>query len=74
MKFINLTTRVINKLYIVEIIKTPNKYYIHMKNNRVDGFFFLSSGSISTEDNIITICEKNNKPDYDIITKLIKSC
>ena len=34
--FINLTSRVINKLHIIEIIKKPNKYEIHMNTNDIN--------------------------------------
>ena len=69
--FINLTSRIINKHHIIEIVKSPNKYYIYMNNNNLSGFTLFSIGSLSTNNNIIEICEKNNKKDYDIITDLI---
>lgn len=71
--FINLTTRVINKLHIIEIIKHPNKYEIHMSNNSIDGFLLFSSGSIDTKNNIIEVCNTKNKQDYETITELLKS-
>ena len=67
-QFINLSSRIINKLHIIEIIKKPTKYYIHMTNNDIDGFMLCGSGGIITNHNIIEICEKDNKLDYDIIT------
>lgn len=70
--FINLTSRVINKLHIIEIIKKPNKYHIHLHNNSINGYMLCSTGTIFTNNNIIEICEKNNKEDYNSITKLIK--
>lgn len=70
--FINLTTRVINKLHIIEIIKHPNKYEIHMSNNSIDGFLLFSSGSVDTKNNIIEICNTKNKQDYETITELLK--
>ena len=69
--FINLTSRVINKLHIIEIIKQPNSYEIHMSNNKIDSFFIIGSGGATTISNIIEICEKKNKQDYDTITDLI---
>ena len=69
--FINLTTRVINKLHIIEIIKKPNKYEIHMSNNSIDGFWLFSSGGLDTNHTIIKICEKKDKQDYETITDLI---
>ena len=71
--FINLTSRVINKLHIIEIIKHPNKYVIHMSNNSIDGFLFFTSGTLHTNQNIIEICNIKNKQDYETITELLKS-
>lgn len=71
--FINLTTRVINKLHIIEIIKHPNKYDIHMSNNSINGFLLFSSGGIDTKNNIIEICKTKNKQDYETITELLKA-
>ena len=70
--FLKLTTRVINKAHIVEIIKQPNKYEIHMSNSRINGFLFLFHGSLVTNHNIIQICNEKDKQDYETITKLIK--
>jgi len=71
--FINLTSRVINKLHIIEIIKQPSKYEIHMSNNSINGIMLFSSGNLRTHINIIEICEKKDKQDYDTITDLIKT-
>lgn len=71
--FINLSSRVINKLHIIEIIKLPNKYKIHMSNNRIDGFLWFACGGLDTTRNIIEICNEKYKKDYEIITDLIKT-
>ena len=70
--FINLTSRIINKLHIIEIKKKPNKYEIHMSNNSINGLFMFYVGGFDTRHNIIEICNKNNKQDYETITDLIK--
>jgi hypothetical protein len=70
--FINLTSRAINKLHIIEIIKKPNRYEIHMSNYNINGFLLFSSGNLGTNHNIIEICEKKDKQDYETITDLIK--
>jgi hypothetical protein len=70
--FVNLTSRVINKLHIIEIIKQPNMYKIHMSNNSINGFFLFSRGLLEVNDNIIEICKKKNTQDYETITELIK--
>ena len=77
--FIKLTSTVINKFHIIEIIKKPNKYYIHMSNNNINGningYMLAGSGNINghldIKHNIIEICETYNKKDYDTITDLI---
>ena len=69
--FINLTSRVINKLHIVQIVKQPNKYYIHISKNESYAFFAFGSGFLDSYDNVIEICEKKNKQDYDKITSEI---
>jgi len=69
--FINLTSRIINKLHIIEIRKKPDKYYIHMSINSFDGVILFTCGSVSNNNNIIEICKLNNKNDYDIISDFI---
>ena len=66
--FINLTSRVINKSHIIEIVKCPNLYVIHMTNSNIGGSLFFASGWLETNHSIIYLCEQ----DYDIITNLIK--
>ncbi len=71
--FINLSSRVINKLHIVEIVKNKNQYNINMSGLNINGFMCTIFGNISSYEKTITICEKNNKQDYDIITNFISN-
>lgn len=71
--FINLSSRVINKLHIIDIVKQPNLYEIYMTNNSIGGFVFFSSGFIGTKHNVVEICKNKNKQDYDTITEFITS-
>jgi hypothetical protein len=71
-QFINLTSRILNKLHIIEIKKTPNKYHIHMSNNGIIGFMLYANGGVKTEFNIIEICEEKHNLDYHIITDVLK--
>ncbi len=71
-QFIHLTSIILNKAHIIEIHKLPNKYFIHMSNNRLFGEFMLANGSISTTQNIIEICKHNHNRDYHIIKDLLK--
>ena len=70
--FIKLTSIILNKSHIIEIIKQPNKYFIHMSNYRLYGELVIANGSVSTTQNIIEICEQNHNRDYNIITDLLK--
>lgn len=70
--FINLTSIVINQLHIVEIVKKPSKYIIHMSNNKIDGVFVFGSGGLGSFPNTTEICEIKYKQDYDTITRFIE--
>jgi hypothetical protein len=69
--FINLTSRVINTSHIIEIIKRPGMYEIHMSNYSIGGFILFSIGRFNNHPNIIEICNTKNKQDYKIITDFI---
>lgn len=71
-QFINLSSSVLNKLHIIKIMKYPSKYYIHMNDNTISGYFLVTVGNLSSNQNLIEICENKNKQDYDIITDFIK--
>ena len=69
--FINLTGCVINKLHIIDIIKTPNKYCIHLANNSLSGQFLFSCGYITPYKTTLEVCKTKDKADYDTITEFI---
>lgn len=69
----NLSSIVINKLHITEIVKKPGKYFIYMNNSSMDGFCMFASGRISTTYNIIEICKTNNQSDYKVVRDWIKT-
>ena len=71
-QFINLTSRILNKLHIIEIRRTPNKYFIYMSNNSINGFMLYANGGVTTKFNIIEICEEKHNLDYHIITDVLK--
>ena len=70
--FIKLTSLILNKSHIIEIIKQPNKYFIHMSNYRLYGELVIANGSVSTQQNIIEICKHNHNQDYNIMKDLLK--
>jgi hypothetical protein len=71
--FINLSSIVINKFHITEVVKKPGKYYIYMNNSAIEGVSVASLGKITTIHNIIEICMHNSPQDYHKITNWIQS-
>lgn len=71
--FINLTGCVINKLHIIDIIKTSNKYCIHLANNSFSGQFLFSCGEITSYKTTLEVCKTKDKADYDTITEFINN-
>ena len=69
--FIKLTSIVINSSKINKIDITHNKYFIHLINNKIDGFFLFTSGYIDARNDIIEICREKHPIDYNILTEWI---
>ena len=53
--FINLSSCIINKLHIVQILKTPDKYKVYMVNNSINGYLILGGGLLNTSHHIILL-------------------
>ena len=71
--FIKLTSRLINKSHIIEIVQTPRQYNLFITNHNINGVWVMPLvGLLTTSGNNIKICETKNKHDYDIITEFIK--
>lgn len=70
--FIKLTTGIINKYHIIHISKYSSSYKIYLHNNDFSGFLIMSTGFLSSNHNVINICEKKNKQDYDTIANFIE--
>ena len=71
-KFIKLTSAVINASHVTKILNYNNKYYIHLSDKHINGFMFLSSGSLSSNDHIIEVCEKKHNVEYNMVKEWIK--
>jgi hypothetical protein len=69
--FIHLSSVVINKLHVTEIVKKPGKYYIYVNNSNINGKFIFALGRITTVHNIVEICETKNKKDFNKVTDWI---
>ena len=70
-KFLKLTHTIINTSKIIAIDILPTKYTIFMSNNHLEGFFFLSSGSIESSSNKIEIYNNQDLIDYQIVKEWI---
>lgn len=51
MKFIKLSSLMINTNYINKIIFKPNKYHIYVSNFNIDGMMLFSASSVVTLNN-----------------------
>jgi len=71
--FIKLTTVVINKSHIIGITIKPKIYEILITNYNMDGILLFGTDFIDVRNNIIKICETQNKQDYETITKWINN-
>jgi hypothetical protein len=69
--FIKLSSMVINKLHITQIIQEQGKYRVFLTHQYNKGFMLWGCGTFTIEFGMIEICETKNKQDYSIITEFI---
>lgn len=70
--FIKLSSMVINKLHITQIIQEQNKYHVFLTRQYNRGFMIWGSGAFTSQFTMIEICETKHKQDYNIITEFIE--
>jgi hypothetical protein len=74
-KFIKLTNLLLNTNDIHRIVIQPNKYYIHIVNKKIDGFYWsigsFGLGNISSYISEIEVCETKHSTDYKIVSDWI---
>ena len=70
-RFIRLTNIIINTSKIIDIHIKPEKYILYLSNNYIDGYFIFGFGHITTIDNKLEICKKNNSHDYNCLSQWI---
>jgi hypothetical protein len=68
--FIKLSTRLINKSHIIEIIRYENNYSIYTSYSSITGMMIYGSGYVRANTYVIEIHKETDKPDYDIITSI----
>lgn len=71
--FIKLSGIIINSKYINFIKVMPSKYLIEFQNNGFNGKFIQGTGSFTSINNIIIICEKEHTFDYNVMKNWIKT-
>ena len=76
-KFIKLTNILLNTNNINKILIKPNKYFIYIMNNEINGFMWIVGrfwlGNISTYNTSseIEVCETKHPIDYKIVSERI---
>ena len=69
MKFLRLTTKLINMSAINSVSLKPEMYHIYVRNNDIQGIFMIGFGHISSGEERIDVCKKENPADYLTVTK-----
>lgn len=77
-RFLVLPNIVINSAHITRVITKKHGYDIHFVNHEFAGFWFLGSGRVDTDPEILRVynntdpkyCEKT----YNAVTEWIKNC
>lgn len=74
-KFIKLKGLIININYIQSIVINPNKYFINIVTNKIDGSSWKVAGSgignIQSYNYLVEVCETKNSSDYKIVSNWI---
>ena len=71
MKFLKLTTRIINSNYIRNISFDENTYWIDILSHNHSGFLIGGTGFLSTNYENITVCREKFPQDFKMITEWI---
>lgn len=71
MNFIKLSKIIINTSKISTVELLENKYLITISKNDVSGFMLAGSGLVTSLEKKITICQKNEPNDYEVINKWV---
>lgn len=69
LKFIRLSSSIINPKYIEQITVKENLYIISLSNRSISGTGIFSLGWINSSVTEFAICSNKNTEDYKIITK-----
>ena len=74
-RFLKLTKFLFNTTDILQIVIEPNKYFIHLRASNFSGnscqVFGFGLGAISTDNQVIEVCETKHSTDYKIVSEWI---
>ena len=68
-RFLKLSSTIINISQIHRIKIEPNKYIIHLVPHYLDGLIVFGFGACNSSSISYTICEKEQKTDYQLVSK-----
>ena len=71
MRFIKLTSMIINTNFITHIVTKPNKYHVYVINSNISGFLMFGSGGMTMAGDEIEICANKFPDDYKRVTEWI---
>ena len=73
MRFIKLSTLIINTQQISHIYIEPNKYKIYMMSSKLlNGTFLFGGGGINTDEKYFEVCKEKHRSDYHIVSEWIR--
>jgi|LakMenEpi03Aug12_release.lakeMendotaPanAssembly.Ray.scaffolds.fasta_scaffold3362845_1 hypothetical protein len=71
-QFIKLSSLLLNTATISRIEMQPNKYMIHIIDDKLDGFWLFTNGFLkSNQDKYMEICKETYPRDYQKLTEWI---
>ena len=71
-RFLKLSKCVINTQLIRYVLIEPAKYEFKLMSGELSGTWMLGSGSVSTDNSHLIVCEKDSPTDFKSVTDWIK--
>jgi hypothetical protein len=72
-QFINLGKYIVNTSTIKYVTIAENKYYVTLLTPDISGYTIFGSGTISSNDDYITVCAEKNEDSYKTLTEWIQA-
>lgn len=71
-RFLKLNKCLINTQLIRYVLIEPAKYEFKLMSGTLSGAWMLGSGSITTDNTHVIVCEKDSPDDFKSVTEWIK--